>query len=343
MFKGAVTALRAVVAVALIAFLVLSPPRLLEALGHDYYKEWLSGTREDWNGVITLWHVVGFKPAQGSITAYIESVAAKYEKEHKGIYIEVLGLAPEAAAERLSRGERPHLWSFPAGGLDLNELKTLAVSAPAFAGDLKTLAAEDGTRALPFLYSGYFLLGNTVLIQELGLAWPESNDPDVLRETLQAAMDARSTGRYGAVCAPEHIARRLWLKGALAQDGDFKAGQVPFLIGDARAFGDLTRKMATGGFTFDAMPLGGYTDLVQYLGVDKSASGGYSDHGQAFLQLLLEPNAQAKLTSLGALPAVAHTEKLLYADGQLQSFYDAYREPVTDLTEEEDESEQEVR
>ena len=338
MFKGAVITLRVIVAVALIAFLVLSPPRLLQALGHDYYKEWLAGEREDWSGVITLWHVVGFKPAQGSVTAYIESIAAKYEREHKGIYIEVLGLSPEAVTERLSRGERPHLWSFPAGGLDLNELKPLFISAPSFAGDLAPLKTEEEMRALPFLYSGYFLLGNTVLIQELGLAWPESNDPDVLRETLQAAMNARSTGRYGAVCAPEHIAKHLWLKGTLAQDGDFKAGQVPFLIGDARAFGDLTRKMATGGFTFDAMPLGGYTDLVQYLGVDKSASGGYFDHGQAFLQLLLEPNSQAKLTSLGALPAVAHTEKLLYADGQLQSFYDAYREPVTDLSEPEGDS-----
>ncbi len=333
MFKGAVIALRTVVAVALIAFLVLAPPRLLEALGRDYYKEWLAGEREDWSGVITLWHVVGFKPAQGSITAYIESIAAKYEKAHKGIYIEVLGLSPEAVTERLSRGERPHLWSFPAGGLDLAELAPLSVSAPAFAGDLAPLATDGRTRALPYLYSGYFLLGNTVLIQELGLAWPESNDPDVLRETLQAAMNARSTGRYGAVCAPEHIAKRLWLKGTLAQDGDFKAGQVPFLIGDARAFGDLTRKMAKGGFTFDAMPLGGYTNLVQYMGVDKSASSGYFDHGQAFLQLLLEPNSQAKLTSLGALPAVKHTEKLIYADGQLQSLYDAYREPITDISE----------
>ncbi len=334
MLKGTVITLRVIVAVVLIAFLALAPPRLLQALGHDYYKEWLAGTREDWSGVITLWHVVGFKPAQGSITAYIESIAAKYERAHKGIYIEVLGLTPEAVAERLSRGERPHLWSFPAGGLDLDELAPLSISTPAFAGDLAPLTNDNTPRALPFLYSGYFLLGNTVLVQELGLAWPESNDPEVLRETLQAAMNARSTGRYGAVCAPEHIAKRLWLKGPLAQDGDFKAGQVPFLIGDARAFGDLTRKMATGGFTFDAMPLGGYTDLVQYLGVDKNASGGYLDHGQAVLQLLLDPASQAKLTSLGALPAVKHTEKLLYADGQLQSFYDAYREPITNVSEE---------
>ena len=334
MLKGAVITLRVIVAVVLIAFLALAPPRLMQALGHDYYEEWLAGTREDWSGVITLWHVVGFKPAQGSITAYIESIAAKYERAHKGIYIEVLGLTPEAVAERLSRGERPHLWSFPAGVLELQELKPLSTPAPAFAGDLAPLKDKNDTLALPYLYSGYFLLGNTVLIQELGLAWPESNDPEVLRETLQAAMNARSTGRYGAVSAPEHIARRLWLKGPLAQDGDFKAGQVPFLIGDARAFGDMTRKMATGGFTFDAMPLGGYTDLVQYLGMDKNASNGYFVHGQAFLELLLQPASQAKLTSLGALPAVKHNEKLLYADGQLQSFYDAYREPITNVSEE---------
>ncbi len=328
--KGAILTLRAIVAAALIVFLVFAPPFLLRALGHDYYREWLAGTQENWSGVITLWHVVGFKPAQGSVTAYIESIAAKYERAHKGIYIEVTGLSPEAVKERLSRGERPHLWSFPAGALGAEELKTLTMETPPFAGDLSPLKQDQEVIALPYLYSGYFLLGNTVLIQELGLAWPESNNPDVLKETLQAAMDARSTTRYGAVCAPEHIAQRIGLNGTLAQDGDFKAGQVPFLVGDARAFGDLTRKMAKGGFTFDAMPLGGYTDLIQYLSIDRDTSGGYLDHGQEFLALLLDPASQAKLTALGALPAVRHSEKLLYADGQLQLFYDAYREPVTD-------------
>ena len=324
--KGVILALRILVAALLVAFLLVAPPSLEQALGHNYYKEWLSGEREDWSGVLTLWHVVEFKTAQGSVTSYLESIATQYERAHPGVYIEVLGVSPEAVQERLSRGERPHIWSFPAGMCGSEQLAPLHLVMPAFRGNLAPLRAEGVPFAAPYLYSGYFLLGNTVLIQELGLAWP--SDAATLADTLQQAMDARSTGRYGAVCAPPIQAARLGLTGEMALDGDFKAGQVPFLIGDARAFGDLNRKMASGGFTFDVLPLGGFTEEVQYAGIDTQAQGGFAEHAAGFLSLLLEDKAQMKVTALGALPAVQTAEEPQYADGQLQAFYKAYAEPV---------------
>jgi len=327
--KGFLFWLRVAVSAVLAAFLVLAPPRLNEALEHNYYREWLTGEREDWSGVLSMWHIVSFKPAQGSVTAYLDSVAAKYEKAHKGVYIEVVGLSPEMARERLSRGERPQLWSFPADGLDAAELAPLSFALPRFAGDLAPVEKDEQAVAAPYLFSGYFLLGNTVLVQELGLAWPEKEDADTVREALSAALSAKSTARYGALAAPQKLMERYGLSGKTAQDGDFKAGQVPFMIGDARAYGDLTRKMASGGFTFDAMPLGPFTDLVQYAGVDSSAQGGYLEHAQGFLQLLLSDASQAKLSALGALPAVYSQEDLLYADSMLQRLYAAYRVPVT--------------
>lgn len=324
--KGVVLALRILVAALLVAFLLFAPPYLEQALGRNFYKEWLSGEREDWSGVLTLWHVVEFKTAQGSVTSYLESIAGQYERAHPGVYIEVLGLSPEAVQERLSRGERPHMWSFPSGACGTEELAPLNLVMPAFRGNLAPMRAEGGSFAVPYLYSGYFLLGNTVLIQELGLSWP--SDAATLSDTLQQAMDARSTGRYGAVCAPPIQAARLGLTGDMALDGDFKAGQVPFLIGDARAFGDLNRKMANGGFTFDVLPLSGFTEEVQYAGIDKEAQGGYAEHAAGLLSLLLSDKSQMKATALGALPAVQTAEEPQYADGQLQAFYKAYSVPV---------------
>ena len=324
--KAFTMALRIAVAAVLAVFLVFAPPYLQQALGHDYYREWLTGEREPWNGVLTLWHVVEFKTAQGSVTSYLESVAAQYERAHPGVYIEVLGLSPEAVRERLSRGEHPHLWSFPMGECAAEQFAPLTIEMPAFAGNIAPLQQEGKIYAAPYMYSGYFLLGNTVLIQELGLAWP--SDTATLADTLQQAMDARSTGRYGAVCAPPLQAARLGLKGKMALDGDFKASQVPFLIGDARAFGDLSRKMASGGFTFDAMPLGGFTEQVQYIGIDSQASGGHAEHAAKFASLLLGESAQRKVTALGAIPAVKLAEEPQFADGQLQGFYKAYAAPV---------------
>lgn len=337
--KGFTLVLRAAVAAILVAFLVFAPPYLERALGRNYYREWLSGKKEAWSGVITVWHVVGFKTCQGSITSYLENVASQYERAHAGVYIEVLGLTAEAVQERLSRGERPDAWSFPMGELEAEQFAPLSLMLPAFAGNILPLSSEGTAYAVPYLYSGYFLLGNTVLVQELGLSWPESGaaapvkagEPSALADTLQTAMDSRSTTRYGALCAPPIIAARMGLTGKMAQEGDFKAGQVPFMIGDGRTFGDLSRKMASGGFTFDALPLGGFTEQVQYIGIDVGAQGGFAEHTAGLITLLLGEQSQAKATALGALPAVAHTEDLHYADGQLQIFYDAYRAPVCPL------------
>ena len=39
---------------------------------------------ESYQGIISLWHIVGFKSYQGSMGAWLEKAAAALEKKHKG-------------------------------------------------------------------------------------------------------------------------------------------------------------------------------------------------------------------------------------------------------------------
>ncbi len=76
--KKLLFSLRCVVAALIVAFLFAAPKQLDEALGRNFYREWLSGTKPDWSGVITLWHIAEFKSEKGSLSAYLENIAAYY-------------------------------------------------------------------------------------------------------------------------------------------------------------------------------------------------------------------------------------------------------------------------
>jgi ABC-type glycerol-3-phosphate transport system substrate-binding protein len=197
---------------------------------------------------------------------------------------------------------------------------------------------DTATLAVPYLYSGYFLLANTILYQRLNLPFPGADEiaslyegkAEPIRALLQSAMDSNSTTVHGALSAPEWLITKLKLNGKNAPEGDFKAGQVPFMLGDARACGDLARKANDGGFTFDAVPLGPYTDQVQYIGLNENLAKEKLEDARAFITMLLSEEMQQKITSLGALPARALESAPTYADTLLQSFYEASKKPLVE-------------
>jgi len=325
------TALRVILAAACAAFLLFSPPHLRAALSSDPYRAFFLPERPAWNGILTLWHVVGFKPYQGSVTAYLESCVATYEKANPGIYVEVLGMDPAGMEERLDRGERPDIWSFSCGSLYPEQLAPLNLTeVPDFVGNLRPAAWEGVTYAVPYLYSGHFLLGNPLRVQDAGLSWPGAEG--VTAEYLQTALDAALGGRP-QLTVTAFDGARLGLAGEASPEGDFTAGQVALRIGDARAAGDLSRRQTNDpkAFTFDAMPLSdGFTDQVQYLGLAAGIDEDAAVHARALIGTFLESRAQGKIAALGAMPAVAEArENAAYTEGLLQSLAAAYAEPLS--------------
>lgn len=335
--KKLIFLLRVVTAIGLVVFLLLAPPLISAQLNHNYYREWLKGGDESFHGIIKVWHIVEFKPYQGSVTAFIEALATSIEAKHPGVYFEITGLTYEAAESRLARGEQPHVWSFPIGMLGSMNFRAVSgnFNSLEYKGNITPLYMGDDIAALPYLFSGYFLMGNTVLMQRLGLTFLEqgdyerllAGDSEAVTDLLQSAMNSKSTTRYGALIAPSAIAARLNLSGKLGESGDFKAQQVPLMIGDARAYGDEVRR--ENAFSMDVVPLGGFTDLLQYIGMDSAIDDARVFYAEELISLLLDEAQQRKLCSLGALPVTPINGELQFSDSMLQSFYNAYSMPVT--------------
>ena len=86
-------------------------------------------------------------------------------------------------------------------------------------------------------------------------------------DTLTFTYGKRETQQYGLSGEPI-LAALLGYTGELAAYSSFSSEAAAMALTDARAAGDLERQQSEGkGFTFQALPLEGYTDLVQYLGI----------------------------------------------------------------------------
>ncbi len=315
--------LRSILAISMLVFFVCAPPFLRQSLQTNIYRSWLENTKPEWTGIITLWHVVGFKTYQGSVSSFLEQRAAAYESAHRGVYWKILAMTPEEMQERYTRGERPDAWSFALGTLYPEQLSPFSdtLDMPALRGGLTPALSDGVVYGLPYLYSGYFLICNTQLLQKSRLEWPDTDQIAWLREALAAAPDA------ALLAGDPIIAARLSLTGEPEQYSRFQSEKVPLAIADARALGDLSRKRSSnnGGFTFECAALGGYTPQVQYIAADAKADAQRKLHIEAFACTLLEETSQQKLTALGALPVI-ETEPV-YANDLMTSLYDAYASP----------------
>ena len=94
----------AAMTLAIIAFMVLSPGYIV-AHRRNLTQQYRQQSTESYQGIISLWHIVGFKSYQGSMGAWLEKAAATLEKKHKGVYFEVESMTFSDYEARRERGE----------------------------------------------------------------------------------------------------------------------------------------------------------------------------------------------------------------------------------------------
>ena len=309
--------LRAVLLPLLCAFLLFAPPWLLRGLSRDYIHAVFEPEPIQWRGKLELWHIVGFRTYQGSVTNHLSERTAAFSRQHPGVFIEVTGLTVEQFAERYARGERPDLYSFPNGLLYREQLRALPLDPPALRSGLSAAAADGEIFAVPYLMSGYFLLINGQRPYLSGGRAPSSPEEADLQAALQA----------GELAVPPVPGAQLGLTGTASTDSAaaeaaFRKGKLSYLVADARALGDLNRA-ADGNLLLSTLPMAGYTDQVQFL----AAAAGTDDQRCAIaaelILFLLTPTEQERLAALGAMP-VADGVKAVYSEPLLAGWNEAF-------------------
>lgn len=224
--------------------------------------------------VVRVWNIDTFEGGKGSRTAFLKSVARELQGE---AYYLVTSYTLEGALSAFAEGEAPDVLSF---GVGLSEFAERLLPLPySFAG------GELGgkTIAYPWCMGGYYLFSLTDFEGEGRTAL------SVGGENLPAVA-ARLEGITGE--ETESVA---------AYTG-FLSGKYRYLLGTQR---DVCRFQARG-VSVQARPLTKYCDLYQYIGILSSEK---RDASLAFVEALLSPEVQGRLSQIGMFPLENNAER----------------------------------
>jgi|AGTN01.2.fsa_nt_gi hypothetical protein len=284
-----------------------------------------------YKGILTLWHITLWRTGGSSFEAFLSKRIREFEADYAYAFIKLKSLTAAEAAQALEAGETPDLISYPLG---LNIGVALQKLPPA-----GTILPGTDKAAWPYTCGGYCMLVNTDLLAQQGVSIPESGwglRPEALLDAAQygACFDAE-TGKsalpalalhqyprseepsYSTWGEPEPPDAMLSLKPEALDAGldAFLAGEAAVLIASHRQLFEARQAYIQGeGPAFFAYAIGGYTDMVQMIGVAACGDEKKLSACTAFAQRLLSGSSQRKLEALGTLPVVAGLE--IYAEDE---------------------------
>ena len=224
--------------------------------------------------VVRVWNIDTFEGGKGSRTAFLKSVARELQGE---AYYLVTSYTLEGALSAFAEGDAPDVLSF---GVGLSEFAERLLPLPySFAG------GELGgkTLAYPWCMGGYYLFSLTDFEGE-----------------------GRTVLSVGGENLPAVAARLEGISGeeteSVAAYTGFLSGKYRYLLGTQR---DVCRFQARG-VSVQARPLTKYCDLYQYIGILSSEK---RDASLAFVEALLSPEVQGRLSQIGMFPLENNAER----------------------------------
>ena len=276
-------------------------------------------------GILTLWHITGWRTGGSSFEAFLRKRVKEFEADYAYAFIELESLTAEEAAQALAAGKTPDLISYP---MDANPGVALQRLSSA-----DTILPGTGKDAWPYMCGSYCILVNTDLLTEQSADIPEGGwglRPEPLIDAAQfgacfdaepgySALPALALHEYPESDEPDYST---WgepdppdamlslapqaLDGGL---GAFLSGDCAVLVASQRQLFEAEQAYQQGdGPAFFAYAIGGYTDMVQMIGIAACDDEKKLSACAVFARYLLSNSVQRKLEPLGTLPVMAGLE-----------------------------------
>lgn len=271
-------------------------------------------------GVVELWNVETFEGGSGSRSAWLTGRAAAFEKLHEGLFVHVTNLSPQQLNQKLADGQTFDIVCFSRGvGCAIQQYLQCYTKS---VGDVKDNLLSSGTLdgkvfALPLYAGGYFLFArksqlpqnahliatalsnsfcrkvgkHTYNLQPLVCGFAQFNSP-----LTALAM----SGGKGKIVPDENVSQYDAYEKFVANK------TAVMLLGTQRDLYRLSERQKNEKIErLQCCALGGYTDLVQYLGVSSQSQN--ADACMDFLQFTVSEQSQKTLVNLNLFSVLEQT------------------------------------
>ena len=324
-----------------ILFVLLSPALIKEGLSNYSYFVSFQPEEESFNGILTLWHINGWKSESSSIYSYLKRCIGSFEKNNAYVFIEIKSLSIEEASARILSGEKPDLISFPCGFLsDPSLLSEIEFRDPINSNIASCASYNLKTYALPYTFNTYLMYSLNDIFYETDID-PASLGEYNLSEIFDIARylslkkesaDNKSMDLYGLVvqkesstlpqCSlpfyvtntgnepdlspepstlPDTTGKELLYE---PQDGYsiFAKGSAAFMLASQGYLGSLSNESSIPDFSIVSSC--DFTDMIQYIGVVKTDDALKLKACKDFANSLLSVKNQSLLSDIGTCPVI---------------------------------------
>jgi len=302
------------VCTALIALIIAAPAAITGGIHKSVYTLRAEEKSEKFRGTLEMWHIVSFKTPEGSGIGYLKERMRAFEKQNPYVFINVNGLTPDEARQKLASGETPDIVSYPLGFFE-------------DAHSFSPLAADDGlypaymscgkfgeTYAYPYMADFYclaanrdlltsFPLGNDISYGELSYALANTNvRPLVLTDTELLCPELALAYLHTADSEDIFDDSLSALSPARADISEFLSGSTAAYVCQYSAYYRLAEDDRASVLSLTALPISTYTDAVQLVSAWRSEDAKKSSMCADAAAWLLTMSSQSRLKSTGLLP-----------------------------------------
>lgn len=283
----------------------------------------LQSQQQGYSGVLQLWNVETFEGGSGSRSSWLTSVAGRFEQNNKGLFVHVTNLTVDQLQQKLDEGQSYDLISFSRGvGCLLENLSEISLPV----GDLlqgMVIAGQSGGKqyAIPYYAGAYCLFARSSQLSQ------EAMPSQVLSTTYSRIIGKNKVDLQPLLCgftpynSPLSALAMSGARGSvnLEQYSQYQAYELFLsnktavtLLGtqrDAYRLGKRVEMERIEQLSFCC--LGNYTDLVQFVGINKNSA----DKMQAceqFVQFLVSKTTQHRLVDINMLSV--RQDVKLYSD-----------------------------
>lgn len=317
-----------------ICFLVFAPNFVFDENNFKLNLNQFFNSKESSTCVLSLYHIETFEGGSNSRTNYLTKQASSFNKLYNNCHIVVKTLNLEQLILNLNEQSLPDMFSFGigAGEFIVGFLEQLDDNKDIRQDLLSCGVVSNQILAYPYILSGYALMSYENFL--------DSNNDNIENKIQNAIINKKeikglSVGQ-GSNFSPLKVFDANNINYDLQNISSFEdtyqayqnfiSKQSVSLLGTARDVARCLAREEKGAISsLEYNFLGGYTDLVQCIGVTKTANSQKMYYSKLFANFLTQENAQNNLSKYGLFGV---GQRNIYSEGLMLDYENSLLKPI---------------
>ena len=280
-----------------------------------------------------MYHIETFEGGTASRAKYLEQEGINFNKIHKNCFIVIKTLSPDSLALNIQNKNLPDMFSFGCGvgNILAGFLSSLDKNSSIRSDLLPYCYFNDKILSYPYILSGYALITHSTLSKQNNI---ESNLSSSIQNKKKIYGLVSSNGYTNALKTLEQNSIPIKRDNLVMLETQYEAYEnfinkkSVSLLGSARDIARCKNRERNGKldplyYTY----LGGFSDLVQYVGVVDGKDETKLMYSKLFASYLLSPSSQKNLSNYGLFSI---NGQKIYENGDFMSdFEDILLSPLT--------------